>query len=209
MVVGALVVGPFASNCYIVGSRATKEGLIIDPGAEAEAIIQEVTKLGLTIKTIVATHGHIDHVGAVGPIKEATGAIFAMHADDIEIMTGHSRRGSMFSSSWPSPPTPDLRLAEGDAINIGDLHFTVIHTPGHTPGGICLLGDGLIFTGDTLFQSSIGRYDMPGGDGALLVENIQSKLMVLSDDTLVLPGHGPETTIGQERQWNPFLQNII
>ena len=199
-----LVVGPLASNCYIVGSETTKEGMIIDPADEAEEILRGIEELGLKIKFIVLTHGHPDHVGALKEIKEATGAEIAIHTDDGEILR-QQFLGFLFGLSYPEPPAPDRLLKRGDGIDIGDLRFSVLHTPGHTPGGICLLGHGVLFSGDTLFNCGIGRYDLPGGDYNQLMDSLHTKLMVLPDDTIVYPGHGPETTIGAERRANPFL----
>ena len=204
MLISGLVVGPFASNCYIVGSESSKEGMIIDPGAEAEVILKKVKDLGLDIKYIVLTHGHIDHVSALKEVKEATGAEVAIHADDADSLQGHSL-GTLFGLSFPTPPPPDRLLKDGDSIDIGDLHFLVLHTPGHSPGGICLLGQGVVFSGDTLFNYGMGRYDLPGGDYKKLMNGINTKLMVLPDETAVYPGHGPATTIGAERRGNPFL----
>jgi len=201
-----LVVGPFASNCYIVGSEITHEGMIIDPGDEANQILNKIKDLQLDIKMIVLTHGHIDHIGAVKEINEAIGAEIYVHADDAQSLKGW-RIGSILGSSYPAPPPPDRLLKGGDSIDIGDLHFLVIHTPGHTPGGICLLGEGVVFTGDTLFNYSVGRTDLDGGSGYQLINSLHTKLMVLPDDTIVYPGHGPETTIGAERSGNPFLRS--
>jgi glyoxylase-like metal-dependent hydrolase (beta-lactamase superfamily II) len=197
-------VGPLVSNCYIVGSEATREGMIIDPADEAENILKSVKELGLEIKLIILTHGHPDHVGALNEVKEATGAGVAIHTDDAEILKQHSL-GFLFGLVYPAPPPPDRLLNDGDSIDIGDLHFTVLHTPGHTPGGICLLGHGVLFSGDTLFNYGIGRYDLPGGDYRQLMDSLHTRLMVLPDDTIVHPGHGAGTTIGAERQGNPFL----
>ena len=205
MILKKLVVGPLASNCYIVGSEATKEGMIIDPADEAEEILQSIKELGLKISLIVLTHGHPDHVGALKEIKEATGAEVAIHTDDAESLQQQSL-GFLFGLSYPAPPPPDRLLKDEDSIDIGDLHFGVLHTPGYTPGGICLLGHGVLFSGDTLFNYGIGRYDLPGGDYNELMDSLQTKLMGLPDETVVYPGHGPETTIGTERQGNPFLQ---
>ncbi len=205
MIFRKLVVGPFASNCYIVGSESSKEGMIIDPGDEAEEILENVKDLGLTVKSIVITHGHIDHIGAVNEVKEATGAEVAIHTDDAKSLQGRSLSRMFGVSHQPLPP-PDRLLNGGDSLDIGDLHFLVLHTPGHSPGGICLLGEGVVFCGDTLFNYSIGRTDLPNGSHSQLMDSIYTKLMVLPDDTVVCPGHGPDTTIGIERQANPFLR---
>lgn len=207
MIVEKLAVGPYASNCYIVGSQSNKEGMIIDPGDEAKGILKKVKELKLDIKLIVLTHGHIDHTGALKEVREATGATVAVHTDDAQSL---GRGVSLISVlmpglSYPTPPPPDRLLKDGDSIDIGDLHFLVLHTPGHTPGGICLLGEGVVFSGDTLFNYGIGRTDLPGGSYNQIMNSLQTKLMTLPDDTIVYPGHGPRTTIGAEREGNPFL----
>ncbi len=204
MIVKTVVVGLFASNCYIVGSESNKEGVIIDPGDDAKEILKNVKDLGLDIKLIVLTHGHIDHTGAVKEVKKATGAEVAIHTDDAKSLQ-EQLLGRLFGLSYPPPPPPRLLLKDGDSIDIGDLHFLVVHTPGHSPGGICLLEEGVVFSGDTLFNYGIGRTDLPGGNGSQLMNSIHTKLMVLPDNTIVYPGHGPETTIGTERRSNPFL----
>ena len=209
MILKKLVVGPIAANCYIVGSESTKEGMIIDPGDEPEVILKNARDLELDIKLIVLTHGHIDHIGALKEIKEATSAEVAIHTDDAKSLQQGRSLSTMFGLSYTAPPSPDRLLKGGDSIDIGDLHFLVLHTPGHSPGGICLLGQGVVFTGDTLFNYGIGRYDLPGSSGSQLMNGIHTKLMVLPDDTVVYPGHGPETTIGAERRGNPFLQGQI
>ncbi len=207
MILRTVVVGPFASNCYILGAESSKKGLIIDPGAEAKRILRVVNDLGLTIQLIVATHVHVDHVGALGPIKEATGAIFAIHEAEAEASLGMFSRmlATMMGGSFSKLPEPDRLLKDGDKIDVDDLHFTVLHTPGHSPGGISLLGDGVVFSGDTLFNYGIGRTDFPGCSYAQIMDSIRTKLMTLPDNTVVFPGHGPSTTIGEERRGNPFL----
>ena len=206
MILQRLVVGPFASNCYIVGSESTKEGMIVDPGAEADNIIRVVKEWGLDIKCIVVTHGHIDHIDALQKVKEMTGAEVAIHADDAGLLQNQPLSLLFGSSPQPSSP-PDRLLGEGDSIVFGDMCFEVLHTPGHSPGCICLLGHGVLFSGDTLFNYGIGRYDLPGGSYDQLMDSIHTRLMVLPDDTVVYPGHGPDTTIITERQANPFLQD--
>jgi glyoxylase-like metal-dependent hydrolase (beta-lactamase superfamily II) len=211
MIIKGLEVGPFLSNCYIVGSEKTKEGMIIDPGAEAELILKTAGELGLSITLIVFTHTHLDHIGALAQVKEATRAKFAVHEAEGAKKGVHvfnQMLGSFLGGSFRPPPEPDRLLREGDVIQIGELSFKVLHTPGHSPGGICLLGHGVVFCGDTLFNFSIGRTDFPGGDYDQLMDSIHTKLMVLPDETRVLCGHGPETTIGFERQRNPFVLGL-
>ncbi|MEE9366586.1 MAG: MBL fold metallo-hydrolase, partial [Dehalococcoidales bacterium] len=176
MILKLLVVGPLASNCYIVGDESTKEGAIIDPADEAENILRSVEELGLTIRSIILTHGHPDHFAALKEVKEATGAEIMVHTDDAEYHR-QSTLALAFGLYCPTPPPPDKLLNDGDSIDIDDLHFKVIHTPGHSPGGICLLGHGVLFSGDTLFNYGIGRFDLPGGDYAQLLNSLQSRLM--------------------------------
>ena len=206
MIVRKLEVGPFASNCYIIGSEADREGMIIDPGDEAKLILSEVKDLGLDIKVIALTHGHIDHIGALKEVKEATGTQVAIHTDDVRVLK--DRFLSIFLGiRRRSPPPPDRLLNDGDTISVGELKFTVIHTPGHSQGSICLLGEGVLFSGDTLFNYGVGRSDLPGSGSNhnQLIDSIQRRLLVLDDDIKVYPGHGPETTIGAECRGNPFL----
>ena len=205
MIVRPLVVASFMENTYIVGSEETKECAIIDPGAESDRILEEVEQLGLTVKVVLNTHGHSDHIGAVAAIKEATGATYAIHEGDAELLKQDNQWMAQMVPDFREPPEPDRYVKNGDVIEVGDVKLRVIETPGHTPGGVCYYSDGVVFTGDTLFQGSIGRFDMPGGDGRLLLHGILMRLMVLPTDTKVYPGHGPDSTIAREKLTNPFL----
>lgn len=204
MIIRKLVVGPIASNCYIVGSETTKEGMIIDPGADARDIMRAVEKLGLTIKLIVLTHRHPDHVGAAAQVKKAAGAELAAHTECARYLP--QSPSYMYEPPYEGAPKPERILEEGDSIDISDLHFTVLHTPGHTPCGISIFGEGHVFTGDTLFNYGIGRYDLIDGDYQQLMNSIRGKLLTLPDDTIVHPGHGPDSTISTEKRANPFLK---
>jgi hydroxyacylglutathione hydrolase len=208
MILRTLVVGPFACNCYIVGSEATKQGMVIDPGSDATTILKTVEQTRLSISLIVVTHAHMDHVGALRAVQEKTKAQFAIHeAEKGLLLSGPVRMlTSLGVSPVKAPPRPDRLLKDGDFIDIGDLRFEVLYTPGHSSGGISIAGHGVVFSGDTLFNSGVGRTDFPGMSHDRLMRSVQERLMVLPDETIVYPGHGPSTTIGNERRNNPFLQ---
>ncbi len=186
-----LVVGPYQANCYILGCKNTKEGVVIDPGDEAFRIVKEISNLGLTIRHILITHGHIDHVGGAEEVRRITRAPVWIHPLDA--------RGLEFPA--------DGSLSDGQAIIFGTFKLEVIHTPGHSPGGVCFHAPGAVFTGDTLFAGSIGRTDFPGGDHNQLIRGIVQKIFPLGDDLRVYTGHGPSSTIGRERTNNPFFRH--
>jgi hydroxyacylglutathione hydrolase len=200
-----MVVGEVQTNCYILGCPKTREGLVIDPGGNPETIESNVIDMGLTVGAIVNTHGHVDHIGANRDIKEATGAELLIHEFDAAMLGDPVAN---LSSMWYMPivsPPADRLLSEGDTVKAGNIVLSVVHTPGHTAGGICLVAHGLVFSGDTLFAGSIGRTDFPGGSVELLIHSIRTKLMGLPRATVILPGHGPNTTIQKEKKSNPYI----
>jgi len=204
LIVRKLVVGPISSNCYIVCSESAKECMVIDPGADEKDILRAVEKLGMQIKLIVLTHRHPDHVGAAAKVKEASGSEVAAHAECAKYLP--QSPSYIYEPPYEAAPLPERILQGGDSIDVGGLHFIVLNTPGHTPCGISLYGEGVVFTGDTLFNYGIGRYDLIDGDYHQLMYSIHTKLLVLPNETIVYPGHGPDSTIGTERRANPFLK---
>ena len=205
MILETLALGDYQANCYIYASEITRKGFIIDPGDEADVILSRVKELGLSVVFIILTHGHPDHTGALKLVREAINSPIAMHGADAAMLKDkflHSLLGFRHSDVMP-----DRLLVDGETLKAGELGLKVIHTPGHTPGGICLLGNDLIFTGDTLFNMGIGRTDFPGGDMQVLTASIHDRLLSLPDETVVYPGHGPSSTIGDERRDNPFLND--
>jgi glyoxylase-like metal-dependent hydrolase (beta-lactamase superfamily II) len=209
MLIETLVVSPLAVNCYIVGDEETREAMVIDPGDNAREILDALRRGRLNVKAIVNTHAHFDHVGAVSQVREATGAPFMIHADEAPILAAASGSAALWGMYVPQPKPADRLLREGDEVRVGSIAFRVLHTPGHTPGGICLLHDKTVFVGDTLFQGSIGRTDFPGGDYGTLMASIRGKLLPLPDETVVYSGHGAPTTIGEEKQFNPFVRPLV
>ncbi|MGE5577324.1 MAG: MBL fold metallo-hydrolase [Syntrophothermus sp.] len=208
MILKQLIVGPMGANCYIIGCDQTREAAVIDPGGDPSAILGEVKRLGLTLKHIINTHGHVDHIAGNRALKAVTGAEILIHAADSPMLTNSQQNLSYFlgeESELVTGPPADRKLADGDVINVGNISVQVLHTPGHTPGGICLLAGEALFSGDTLFAESVGRTDFPGGSSEALINSIRQKLLVLPDETPVYPGHGPMTTIGDEKALNPFL----
>ena len=211
MILDQLVVSPFQSNCWIFGCDETREGVVIDPGDEAERILECVEKHGLTIKYLIHTHGHLDHVGATAAVQRETGGLTLIHEADQIMLDNLPAQAALFGGSDPEIPAVDQYIKEGDLISFGRYLLSVIETPGHSPGGICLKLEGNeqgLFAGDTLFQGSIGRTDLWGGSYEQLMDSIRDQLWQLDDDTVVFPGHGPKTTIGDEKRNNPFLQGL-
>ena len=186
-----MMVGPIQANCYIVGCRKTGEAVVIDPGAEVPRIVAEIVKRELTIRYILNTHGHWDHTGGNQELKRITSAPLLIHEGD--------------APQLGEPP--DAHLTEGQELVFGTYSLQVLHTPGHSPGGVCLAGKGVVFTGDTLFAGSIGRTDLPGGDYRSLLKGVRSKVFRLEDHVRVYPGHVPSSTVGHEKAHNPFFQS--
>ena len=200
-----LIVGELEVNCYLVGDREKNEWLVIDPGGDEEKILEAIEKRKADIKFIINTHGHPDHTGANNIIKKETGAPLYIHKEDASLLSGLFTQLARLSGIKSSTSKPDHFLKEGDILPLGDTSLKVIHTPGHTRGGICLLAPEALFSGDTLFAGSIGRTDLPGGSLPVLLRSIRDKLFSLPENTKVYPGHGPQTTIGEEKSSNPFL----
>ncbi len=206
MITECLVVGELGANCYVVGCEKTGEAAVIDPGGDAEKIVGVINKKGLKLKYIINTHGHIDHIAGNDALKEATGAQVLIHELDGEMLTqARHNLSNMVGMPFQFKPA-DRLLKDGDTIEIGNIKLQVLHTPGHTRGGICLVGEGVVFSGDTLFNLSIGRTDFPGGDYDTIINSIKTKLLSLPDDTAVYPGHMGSSTIGYERNHNSFLR---
>jgi hydroxyacylglutathione hydrolase len=196
-------VGDFITNCYLVHDNG--RGVVIDPGDDSGRILDLINKTKVKIEKIILTHGHIDHIRAVPEIKQATGAPVLIHPQDAEMLTEAKANLSYYHDIAFSTEPADGLLNENDTFAVSKYQFKVIHTPGHTPGGISFYTDGIIFTGDALFWGSIGRTDFPGSSHESLINAITDKLLILPDDTKVYPGHGPQTTIGYERTTNPWL----
>ncbi|QTA86793.1 MBL fold metallo-hydrolase [Desulfonema magnum] len=206
MIIKVLEVGPIMANCYILGCEETKECAVIDPGDETDRILLALAESALKVKYILNTHGHFDHVGGNKKMKDATGADILIHPLDAPMLNSLSASAANWGFSADDSPAPDRTIEDGDTISFGNITLKVLHTPGHTPGGVSFYTNGNIFAGDTLFQGSIGRTDFPGGDYETLISGVRNKLFVLEDDVNVFPGHGPATTIGREKRFNPFFR---
>lgn len=200
-----LVVGPFQSNCYVARAPDGPRAVVVDPGDEADRIESVLEDWGAELEAILLTHAHLDHVGAVAPLKERHDIPVHLHPDDLPLYRQAPQQAAAFGFRAATPPDPDRRLAHGDRLEVAGLSLDVRHAPGHSPGGVVLVGDGYAFVGDCVFAGSIGRTDLPGGDSATLLRSIHEQILTLSEETVLLSGHGPETTVGREATSNPFL----
>ncbi len=207
MIIKRFAVGPLETNAYIVGDESTGQAIVIDPGDEPDRILEVINSEGLKVIAIVCTHAHFDHIGSAGDIKEATGAKILLHNEDLETYELAKDQAALWGYSVEDLPQPDRYLSEGDELKIGNMNLRVMHTPGHSRGSICLYGEGILITGDTIFQGSVGRTDFPGGSMEHL-KNSFRRLIELPDDTKVFSGHGPETTIGREKVGNFFMSEL-
>ncbi|WP_305045745.1 MBL fold metallo-hydrolase [Geoalkalibacter sp.] len=205
MILQRIPVGPLQVNCFIVGCPQTREAAIIDPGDEGERILDALRRLELTATLIINTHGHFDHIGANRLLAERTGAALLIHRADLPLLEQAARHAAMYGLQVTDSVAPTRLLEGGETLALGSLSIRVLPTPGHSPGGISLLVDGHVFTGDALFAGSIGRTDLPGSNTEQLLAAIREQLLSLPEQTVVHPGHGPDTSIGREKLSNPFF----
>ncbi len=209
MIIESFPVGFLQCNCTILGSEQTREAIVIDPGDEIDVVLARLKKNNLTAKYIIATHAHIDHVGGFKALKDATGAPVYLHRGDVFLYEALPMQAKLLGIIEPPATEIDAYLEQGDELGTGELKLEVLHTPGHTPGSICFHtpDNSRLYAGDTLFLGSIGRTDLWGGNYEQIIHSLKTRIVTLPDETIVVPGHGPNTTIGRERRLNPFLQN--
>lgn len=200
--------GQFAQNCYLIGDEAARECVVVDPGEESGRILAEAARRGWSIAGIWLTHAHVDHILGVEHVKAASGADVRLHPGDRALYDGLPQQAEWMGISAAAAPAPDHDLRDGDELTVGAHAFEVRHVPGHSPGSVAFVGSGVVVSGDALFAGSVGRTDLPGGNGATLLASIRRRLLTLPDDTVVHSGHGPATTIGAERRTNPFLTGV-
>jgi glyoxylase-like metal-dependent hydrolase (beta-lactamase superfamily II) len=207
LVFDSLETGPLGTNCYLVGDSETRQAAVVDPGGHVGAIRSALDRHGLECKLIINTHAHFDHVGGNAELKRATGAELLIHAAEADWLGQLQVQARMFGMAAAESPAPDRTLADGDLLQVGGLQLEVRHTPGHSPGSICLVlaGQGKILVGDLIFAGSIGRTDLPGGSFEELKRSVDEKIFCHPDATVLYPGHGPETTVGREKRGNPFV----
>ncbi len=210
MIHKVIPVGPLQCNCSVIGDEATREAMVIDPGDQIEEIVRIVEQHGLTVKQIVVTHAHIDHVGGAMKLKQRTGAPILLNQNDQALLKMMDMQAAWVGMNPPGKIAVDESVQDADRLRVGGLEATVMHTPGHTEGSICLYfpAEQKLIAGDTLFAGSIGRTDLPGGSFEKIMDSLRERVLALPDETVVIPGHGPETSIGQERETNPFLINL-
>jgi len=207
VIVHGIVVGAFQENCWVIGNRRTGGAICVYPGGEPDEILAMARDMGVSIKYIANSHAHIDHILGVGAIKEATGAKFLLHPGDLELARGLAPTAkALLGMEVENAPPPDALLDDNDDIDVDGLKLKVLYTPGHTQGSVCFFANNVLFAGDTLFQGSIGRTDLPGGNQDQEMASIVERLLLLPDETIVLPGHMGQTTIGEERQRNPYVR---
>ena len=197
--------GPFAENTYVVVGPSGRSAMVVDPGIDSEPVLDVLRRRNLACALIVNTHGHLDHVACNAFFQRETGAPIAIHAADLPLLRNVRLQASLYGLTAEDSPEPAVELVEGAPLSLDGVAFDVLHTPGHTPGGVCLRRGGQMLVGDTLFRGSVGRTDLPGGDWDTLVASIRTKLFALPDDVACYPGHEGETTIGRERRTNPFV----
>lgn len=206
MLVKRVVVGPLGTNAYVVAREAGAAAAVIDPGGDAQMIIDEALADELAIQYVICTHGHADHIAAAGDVLEATGAKLVIHELDAPMLADPVGNISAFMGASVRAPSADVLVADGDSVKMDGLSLDVLHTPGHTPGGISVLVEDVLFSGDLLFAGSVGRTDLPGGSARQLAESLKAKIAPLQDDVRVYPGHGEPTSVGREKMVNPFLR---
>ncbi|RME26630.1 MAG: MBL fold metallo-hydrolase [Deltaproteobacteria bacterium] len=211
LVFDQLETGPIQTNTYIVGCSNTREAAVIDPGGHVGAILSALDRHGLECKVIINTHAHFDHVGGNRELKNRTGAELCIHPEEAPMLAGLRQQALLFGMLAEESPEPDRLVKEGDTVQVGELVLDVLHTPGHSPGSISLVirDNGRILVGDLVFRGSVGRTDLPGGSMETLVRSVKEKIFTYPDDTVLLPGHGPATSVGLERRTNPFLSEMV
>jgi glyoxylase-like metal-dependent hydrolase (beta-lactamase superfamily II) len=209
MILEQIQTSPIGTNCYVYGDDGARRAFVIDPGSDAPVILDILRQHDLHVEAIIATHGHWDHVGAVRAVRETTGASFLAPEADLEMIRNASLRAQlMMGLPLDPPPDPDRFIGDGDELTAGSLRLRVVGAPGHSPGHVILVGDGLAFVGDVVFAGGIGRTDLPGGDWGALRDTLETRILTLPDSTILYPGHGPHTTVGRERVSNPFLVGL-